>query len=326
MNTRVSPFELLNSGEQSTGGAERLASRPGWSVDPPSAIFEQDSLARSVWSRVPFYLIGLLLTAMAIAKLWMLLTDSFADIRIGLPKEILWLSVAFEFWLALENFRLRDQRVMAFINTIVFASFAIFASVRLAMGYKSCGCSGSLEIPAWVFIVIDLGIVAWFAGTGRSRRRLLDGSRFLVHQWSECTPDRRGRWAGLLVFALLLVALQQPIINPVRAFLFSESPIKSVLYLDAEDLMVNQLSTGYVELLNRSLQPAKIVGLTKSCRCFDFGEDPISTVIPTNGKVKLPLLIKPTRSGSLQQRVELYLDHPKQFRLKIDVVKNVKGE
>ena len=78
----------------------------------PARSFESvsDIPSQSVWSRIPFCLVGLLLTVTAIAKLWMLLTDSFADIRVGLPKEILWLSVAFEFWLAYENFRLRDHR------------------------------------------------------------------------------------------------------------------------------------------------------------------------------------------------------------------------
>lgn len=40
----------------------------------------------------PFCLIALLLLASAGTKLWMLLTEPFADVRVGLPKEILWLT------------------------------------------------------------------------------------------------------------------------------------------------------------------------------------------------------------------------------------------
>ena len=100
--------------------------------------------------RLPFYLIGSLLAATALAKLWMLLTDSFADIRVGIPREILWLSVALEFWVAFENFRIRDRQVLAFINTVVFGTFAALASIRWLLGYGSCGCSGNLELPAWI--------------------------------------------------------------------------------------------------------------------------------------------------------------------------------
>jgi hypothetical protein len=42
--------------------------------------------------------------------------------------------------------------------------------------------------------------------------------------------------------------------------------------------------------------------------------------------LKLPLLIKPSKVGFLHQRVTLFLDHPKQFRLKIDLFGSVKGD
>jgi hypothetical protein len=145
----------------------------------------------------------------------MLLTDSFADIRVRLPKEILWLSVGFELWLAFENFRIRDRRVLAFINTVVFGFFAIFASGRWLLGYTSCGCSGKLELPAWVFIIIDVGIVVWFSATPVKQNLLKDGWQRLVSRWRAWSPEKRGRLSGLALFGGLIVGLQLPIAAPL---------------------------------------------------------------------------------------------------------------
>jgi hypothetical protein len=269
-------------------------------------------------------LIGLLLTATAIAKLWMLLTDSFADIRVGLPKEILWLSVAFELWLAFENFRLRDYRLMPFINLIVFASFAIFASIRLAMGYRSCGCSGSLEIPGWVFILIDFGIVAWFARSSMKRNQITIGLQQLMQDWSSSSPGRRGRLASLASFGLIVIGLQLPIAAPLRFMFLGEPLIQAVVRIDGE-LVLHHESHGRVEIDNRSGVPGKIIGVSRSCRCFDLVEDPISKIIGANQRVSLPLVVKPNKLGPLRQRVVLFLGHPKQFRMNVDVLGYVKG-
>lgn len=356
MNTRASQIELPKSAESFSDGAASFTSRPDWSVDPSSAISDRDQtqgelldsvcdfgngvlanadspefewvsqpLPQSVWSRILFSLIGILLSATAIAKLWMLLTDSFADIRVGLPKEILWLSVAFEFWLAYENFRLRDDRVMAFVNTLVFASFAIFASVRLAMGYASCGCSGSLEIPAWVFVLIDVWVVAWFSGSIARRNLIAKGLRHLLQGWSSWSPEQRGRLAGLGIVASLIIGIQLPFASPLRTMILGELPIQAVVRIDSE-LGLNQETSGEVKIHNRSGQPAKIIGISRSCRCFDLVEDPISKVIPADGSLPLSLVVRPNRLGPLHQRVVLFLDHPKQFRMNVDVFGSVKGK
>jgi hypothetical protein len=282
------------------------------------------SLTQPLWSRVPFYLIGLLLTATAIAKLWMLLTDSFADVRVGIPKEILWLSVAFEFWLAFENFRLRDHRVMAFVNTIVFASFAIFASIRFALGHSSCGCSGSLELPSWIFILIDVVIAGWFTLSDSQRSRVGVGFSQIQENWSAWSPEKRGRLVGLGLPAIFIFGLQLPIAAPLRAMVLGEPFLVATVKIDG-DLILNQQTTGIVEILNRSSQPAKIIGISRSCRCFDLAVDPVSKIISASAGISLLLVIKPNKLGPLRQRVELFLDHPIQFRVNIDVLGSVKG-
>ena len=107
--------------------------------------------------------------------------------------------------------------------------------------------------------------------------------------------------------------------------MFGEDAIQATVTID-DDLTLDIETTGQVELVNRSYQPAKIIGVLSSCRCFDISEDPVSKIIPASGALVLPLVIKPNKVGPLHQRVELYLDHPKQFRVSISVVSSVKGE
>ncbi len=307
------------------------ATDPGISAasDPeiPSAQESSDTLAGSVFSarRIVFTLIAGLLLFTAIAKLSMLLTDPFADVRVGISKEILWFSVLFEFGLAFLNLRLKDINVLAFINTVVFASFGLFAGTRWLLGYGSCGCSGNLELPVWVFILIDGLIVAWFMRTQVTRYRVLAGYSQLMRLWNAWSPENRGRWAGGAMMVGLMFGMQLPIAAPLRAMMFGEDVIQAIVKID-DDLVLDQQQTGQVELVNRSFKPAKIVGLANSCRCFDIEEDPISQTIPANGRLMLPLVIQPNKLGPLHQRVELYLGHPKFFRMKLNVVDFVKGE
>jgi hypothetical protein len=254
----------------------------------------------------------------------MLLTDSFADIRVGLPKEILWLSVAIEAWLAFENFRVRDHRVLSLVNTVVFGFFAIFASGRWLLGYSSCGCSGNLELPPWLFILIDIGIVVWFNATAFQRRKLNAGWQTVWDSWRSWPTEKRGRWAGIVLFGALVIGMQLPIAAPLRAMVVGESPIIAITKLDGA-LFLNQEMTGTVGIRNRSFSPAQIIGISRSCRCFELTETRISQIIPANCQIVLPLVIKPNKLGPLHQRIELFLDHPKQFRVKIDVVGFVKG-
>ncbi len=274
-------------------------------------------------ARLPFLLIGLLLATTAIAKLWMLLTDSFADIRVGIPGEILWLSVAFEIWLAYENFRIRERCVLALINTVVSTSFAIFASVRWLLGYGSCGCAGKLELPAWIFIVVDLAIVAWFTGSVARLTQLRGGVRELVRWWGGCSPEVRGRWVGVALFGGAILAIQLPLAAPLRAALLGVPPIQATVRMD-RDLIIAQESSGQAELGNRSSQPARIVGMNRSCRCFWLQEQPASKQIPAGGRISLPLVIQPEKAGPLHQRVVLYLEHPEQFQVIVDVVGHVR--
>ena len=127
-----------------------------------------------------------------------------------------------------------------------------------------------------------------------------------------------------MLVATIIVVLQLPSAAPIRAMLVGEPLIQATVSLH-DELILNRETTGQVEIWNCSSQPAKIIGFSRSCRCFDLSENPISQTIPATGRLVFPLVIKPTKLGSLHQRVELILDHPKQYRMNIDVFGSVKG-
>ena len=93
----------------------------------------------------------------------------------------------------------------------------------------------------------------------------------------------------------------------------------------AGELVFGEESLGQAVIWNRSPQPAKIIGIARSCRCFDIGDASIAQIIPANDRLSLPLVIKPNKLGPLHQRVEIFLDHPEQFRVNVNVFGSVQG-
>jgi hypothetical protein len=317
------------------------------SIDHVSTLTSSDSAGRSsdvvkepsTVQRLVFYAIGVLLTFTALAKLWMICTDPFADIRVGLNSEIIWLSIVFELWLAYMNFRIHNVSILALINVVVFAGFAIFGAIRMALGYSSCGCSGSIEIPGWVFILVDLAIVATLVclsarGLGGNQTTrdttvavgwIRQGIWELRSWWQNCSSATKGRCAGVGLFGVGVVALQFQLFAPLRAVVLGQPLIQAEVSMPERDsLRVGVESTGEVTLRNLTDTPVKIVGFERSCRCVGFESNPTSQVIPAFGDVALLFSVVPKKPGPVYQRIILYTDHPKQFRVTADVLGSVK--
>ena len=276
-------------------------------------------------ARVVFFLIGCLLTVTAVLKLWLLITDPFADVRVGLPKEMLWISVGFEVWLAYINFRVAENRLLLFADMVVFSVFGIFAIIRLSMGYTSCGCTGSIEVPPWLFPLLDAGIVLGLAIVSRKERPIASGIEQLIATWQRWSPEKRGRLVGLSMFLAIFTGIQTPVAAPLRAAVFGEPKIQISVRV-ADTLRVGEETSGEVEFWNRSSLPARVVGVSRSCRCFDFRNDANGLVLPPHSRISPDLVIQPRKSGPLHQRIEMFVDHPERFRVNVDVVGFVKGE
>jgi hypothetical protein len=153
---------------------------------------------------------------------------------------------------------------------------------------------------------------------------MANGLLQIVLGWSSRSPENRGCLAGVGISGVLIAGMQLPAASPLRVIVLGEPAIQAVVQIDGE-LILDQESTGLVKLQNRSGQPAKIIGIARSCRCFDLVEDPVTKIIRANEQVSLPLAIKPNKFGLFHQRVEVYLDHPQQLRMNVDVVGYVQG-
>jgi hypothetical protein len=89
-------------------------------------------------------------------------------------------------------------------------------------------------------------------------------------------------------------------------------------------LTVRLQSKGEVTIRNLTDIPAKIVGFERSCRCVGFESNPASQVVPGFGNVTLTFLFVPRKSGPVRQRIILYTDHPKQFRVTAELFGSVR--
>lgn len=274
---------------------------------------------------IPFRLIGLVLAVAAISKLLLLLFDPFADVRVGIPKEVLWLSVAIEFSLSIANLIARKYRIISLLDCIVFAAFAIFVCVRMAMGYHGCGCLGLLDLPSWPFLCFDILVLTYFLGTPRNRQDVALGVKEVFFVWGAMSQSARGVIFGLFFFLFFVGLMQLSWFAWVRDSFRGKESLHAVIEYKGV-FSLNQKLPIEMQIQNNSAKTAKIVGIARSCRCVVISENPIGMKIPVGESTKIPLTVVPEKTGAFHQRVSLFLDHPKQFRLNVDVIGFVKGE
>jgi hypothetical protein len=304
------PSHVVASG--STVGNQSIPNPTASDPTISSAAHSADSFPGSVFSssRIVFTLIACLLLFTAVAKLWMLLTDPFADVRVGIFIEILWFSVLFEFALAFLNLRLKDVKVLAFINTFVFTSFGLFATARWLMGYGACGCSGNLELPAWVFILIDGAIVAWFVRTLVARDRIGCGLDTLTKDFRNASFGLN--WLGLI--SGFLVA------GVILFLFFAKLATDKPVFANNVDLgkITQKANLEFdVQVQNHSQIPVNIVGVKSSCNCLTFLDRPV--MILPGQTVEINGIIGFRQSGRFLNRVVLFLDHPQQRTVAVDI-------
>jgi len=92
------------------------------------------------------------------------------------------------------------------------------------------------------------------------------------------------------------------------------------------DLQLDQQQSGLVTIKNRSNREGVVIGMDRSCRCFELTEEPVGLVIPAQSQVELSLVIKPNKTGRIIQRIVLFLRHPDQFDVPINLFGSVTGE
>jgi hypothetical protein len=206
-----------------------------------------------------------------------------------------------------------------------FSVFAVFVIVRSLMGFKSCGCSGFLDIPGWVFGGFDVAIAAKLLATPRRRQEAAVGLEQILTWWKSCSGGKRGRFVGLVLFLVSIVFIQLPICAPLRDVILGKPPVQSEIRYEG-GLKLGQRGLIEAKINNHSMFAVEVMGVSKSCRCVATIEEPTGKTIPSNENLKLLLAVMPQKTGAFRQRVTLFLNHPKQFRVNIDVVGFVSGD
>lgn len=77
--------------------------------------------------------------------------------------------------------------------------------------------------------------------------------------------------------------------------------------------------SGICVLRNLSSDPAKIVGVEKSCRCVVL-QSILGLEIPPHGSLQFPIQIEHKVDGPYEQRLMIHLSHPSQGAVLANIV------
>lgn len=273
-----------------------------------------------------YQLILVLVTALllftAAAKLWSLFADPYADLRLGVPSEVLWFVAIAELLLVAVNVRNRNLAERLCLNLFVFSGFWCFAFSRWLLGYESCGCSGSFDIPTWFFLAFDSAVVLAIAGPRAGRILIVEGGTDLHKRWRKCDGTVRGSLIGMVTFAFLIVILQLPVLKSVMAMATGTSTAILAETTSLSDLEMGKTEAGLITLTNHSDVAAPVVGVGVSCGCESVPE--FEGVIPANSERKVRFEVTPRSSKPFHQRVTFFVNHPDHFRVDVNVYGSIK--
>ena len=269
-------------------------------------------------------LIALLLILAASAKLWLALTDPFADLRTALPWNQLWLVIFIEYWIAYLNLRhssSNSKHWLWLLNILFFSGLLLVSIVKWVSGATSCGCLGAWELhPGWM-VIIDAEVILWLLCSSRGTPRLRSALREIGHYIRKSQP-RWGQQAGLILLLVSIGMVHTDIFRPIRLHLFGEPQIIGEDLLLTEAIQLGESTVATVLVSNRSEVEAKLLGLNTSCTCMEL-QGYLPDQVEGNANTTFDVRITGLREGRLRQRLLLFIDHPKQFGVPINVRGNV---
>lgn len=113
--------------------------------------------------RVVCFLIGVLLTAGAILKLYIAMAGTAQTVTLRLTTAFFALAklclAGWHFWGA-------SPLLLRNTSMFIFGSFAAYALGQVVRGQPSCGCFGTLDVPPLLTFLVDLVVVLALAGIG----------------------------------------------------------------------------------------------------------------------------------------------------------------
>jgi len=264
-------------------------------------------------ARVVFFLIGCLLCVTAFLKLWMLMTDPFADISAQMPRTLLWTAFFIELFAVILLFSRYDFELKWAAIFLIFAGFWVFSLTRWVMGYTSCGCSGGILLPPWVSLIVNTAMIGLLILV-RPKAPVLVAT---FSRWSSefNTVQNRGR-ALAFVVAILLLAMAQ---TETGLGFFGLAPGVTGRVADLpKKLDIGKAVEIHATLKSRIDQPVSILGFSRSCTCIADSLN-VPRSIPPMGQVEFSIRVTPHQTGRFRQRVICYVNVPGQNSVPLDL-------
>jgi hypothetical protein len=254
--------------------------------------------------------IGIFVGMTAFLKLHAVLTDPFADLKLGFPFTVLWLAIFVELGAVAVNVFWRDGGPFWLTHFALFTTLFVVAAVRASLGYADCGCLGAFTAPAWGMAVVDAAIIAGLLASLRNptvasrARSTFDGAtRFLKR--------RRGSAFGALAALVIVV---------VSSMYFESSDsamarwVRGVKIVDPR-VQVLPFPVGATQVVDVSIanplpESIHVLGGSGSCSCVKLVE-PVKELFPQRRTV-VRFSVSSRRSGPWRQRFVLYLNSASQ--------------
>jgi Protein of unknown function (DUF1573) len=264
---------------------------------------------KSEWA---FWLVAFVLTgvlaASALMKVHLLLTDPFADIRVGVPASLIIASTCVELFAVIFVLGSRHSKTVHSVLLATFAVFLLVSAINVLLGANKCACGGALQLPPIVFLGIDvLALIALFF----VRPPVAGTERPFPWNWVQFALG------VVTVFAGYAFANHSAAGRELIARYLSDREVLS----DAVELgkkPINETARCELKLRNVSAQSVHVVGVKKSCSCI-IPENRFPMAIRPGESAELAIQVKPDKAGDMHQRIRLFLDSKRQPYLDINV-------
>lgn len=253
--------------------------------------------------RLFFFLIAFVLALTAGLKGWVLATDEFADIKTGVSKSLLAVTIAFELFVAFCNIAKRPNRALWLLNISLILAFVAFSLNSVYLGKQNCGCAGFLEIPPSYTLAFNvLLLVILLSLFSRLPNELSDKSSQLL----------LGRYAAFALVAGIVWLADIPSLTH-KGF----PPVQ----FELKNAVAGEATVQLVPIENRFSQNMQIIGYRKSCGCFSIPAS-FQTAGP-GGTMEVPIQVTPQKPGWFHQRVVFYLDSSFGSTIAVDIFGDV---
>jgi hypothetical protein len=256
--------------------------------------------------------VALVLLATGGLKIHQLLTDPFADLKIGYSRFWLWGAGMAEVGVGVFVFWNRITSLSWWILTVLFLVLMLFASWNIWNGQSDCGCAGAISISPWVFWLFDIGVLACLIALRPSREVTP------IIQVGSSSGSTWGALLGGFLVIFLFLAFQADAVPSSLASWLGRRPLANVRVDLGQRAGLNPFDQTVI-LSNPTDQDMRIVGVEKSCKCVVWHHSALPT-LSSRGTAEITLTVLPTSKGPFHQRVKFYVDSPQQYSFAVDIV------